>query len=121
MNGGALELLQAMNVKPSIASPGCDDGDTRLDTLAGSECEAQRIVAAFQIDRFVRNRRFDAELLRLAERPAHERHARDTGRKAEVILDPGGRAGLSAEGAAVEREHREPSPTGQAGGDEPGR
>ena len=36
---------------------------------------------------------------------AHQRHAGDAGRKAEVILDPRRGAGLAAEGAAVEHQH----------------
>ncbi len=32
----------------------------------------------------------------------------DPGRKAEVILDTGARAGLSAEGARIEHEHGKP-------------
>ena len=49
----------------------------------------------------------DSELLRLAESAAHQRHAGDAGRKAEVILDPRRSARLTAERAAIDREHRQ--------------
>ena len=62
----------------------------------------ERVAAAFEPHRFVGDRHFDPELLRLAERAAHQRHAGNPGREAEIILDSGRGAGLAAEGAAIE-------------------
>src|SRR5947209_2906014 len=77
-------------------------GEAQLETpvLAGR--------AASQTHDFVGYRHLGAELLRLVVRARHERHAGDPGGKAHVVLDPGRRAGLSAEGAAIEHDHRQP-------------
>ena len=37
----------------------------------------------------------------------HQSHARDAGRKTQIILDPGGGARLATEGSAIQNEHRE--------------
>ena len=66
------------------------------------------VVAALELHRLVGDRDLDPELLRLAERAAHQRHARNAGREAEVILDPRRGARLAAERAAIDREHGEP-------------
>ena len=81
----------------------------------------QRVVAAFELHRLVGDRHLDPELLRLAERAAHQRHAGNAGREAEIILDPRRGAGLAAERAAIEREHGQPLRAGIDRGGEPGR
>ena len=62
-----------------------------------------------------------SELLRLIVGTGHERHAADAGRKAEIVLDAGGSAGLATEGAAVEHQDREPFGGGIDGSGQSGR
>ena len=61
------------------------------------------------IERLRRHRDHDvgAELLRLGEGPAGQRLARDSRGEAEIIFDSGAGAGLSAERARVQDDHRE--------------
>jgi len=64
-----------------------------------------RIIERLQAARLIRDRHFRAELLRLIVRTRHQGHAADSGRKAQIILDPRRSAGLSAKRAAVEHEN----------------
>ena len=57
--------------------------------------------------RLVGNCHFDAELLRLVVGARHQRHARDAGRKAEIVLDARRGAGLATEGPAIEHDRRQ--------------
>src|SRR5678815_4417881 len=66
-----------------------------------------RIVTAFELHSFVGDCHFDAELLRLVEGSAHQGHSRNSGRKAEVILDARRSSGLAAERAAVDGQYRQ--------------
>jgi hypothetical protein len=50
-----------------------------------------------QARRLVRDRHVDAELQRLIIGPRHQGQAGDAGRKAQIVLDPSRRAGLTAE------------------------
>ena len=50
---------------------------------------------------------FDAEFLRLIVSARHQRHARDAGGKAEIVLDARGSARLALEGAAIEHDDRQ--------------
>ena len=81
---------------------------TRPDPLAGGQQHMARVVAALEPHRLVRDRQLDSEFLRLAVGPAHQRHAGNAGREAEIIFDPRRRARLPAERAAVDRQHRQP-------------
>ncbi len=55
-----------------------------------------------------RDRDLDPELLRLHEAPSGQRLPGDASGKAEVVLDPGTCACLTAEAALIEDQHREP-------------
>ena len=70
---------------------------------------------------FERNGDFGAEFLRLGEGAAGQRLAGNAGGKAEIILDARGSAGLAAESALVEHDHRKPLRGGIDGGRQPGR
>ena len=121
MDRRALELVEPVDLEPAVARAGGEHDDARLHPLAGREQDVARVVAAFELHRFVGNGDLDPELLRLAERAAHQRHAGNAGREAEVILDPRRGAGLAAERAAIDGEHRQPFGAGVDGGREPGR
>src|SRR5262245_5415591 len=54
------------------------------------------------------NRHFNPEFLCLIVGPRHQRHARNTSWKAQIVLDPCGGASLSTECAAIECQHRKP-------------
>src|SRR5205085_1053175 len=97
VDGWTFKLLKAIDREPSIAGTSGDDHRTRLDPFAGRELDVARIVAALEFHGLVGDRDLDAEFLRLAECAAHQCHARNPGRKAEIILDPRGCAGLAPE------------------------
>src|SRR4051794_22196084 len=97
MDRSPLELLEPLDGEAAIARARGDDDGPRLDVLAGLELDVARLIAAFELHRFLGNRDLDPELLRLAEGAAHQRHAGNAGREAEVILDSGRGAGLAAE------------------------
>jgi hypothetical protein len=59
-----------------------------------------------EADHLIRNRHFDTEFLRLIVGPCHQRYARNTGWKAQIVLDPSGGARLTTECAAIECQHR---------------
>ena len=107
MDRRAFELLEPVDLEAAIAGAGGKHDGAGLDALAGGELDVARLVAALELHRFVGNGDLDPELLRLAEGAAHQRHAGDAGREAEVILDPRRGAGLAAERAAVDRQHRQ--------------
>ena len=71
--------------------------------------ENEGVVRARAIDRLDGDGDHDvgAEFLRLNEGAGGERLAADSGRKAEVVLDPGAGAGLPAESAGVENRDRQ--------------
>ena len=108
MDRRAFELLEPLDIQPPIARAGRDHDGARLGPLAGWQLHVARIVAAFELHRLVGDRDLDPELLRLAEGAAHQRHAGNAGREAEIILDPRRGAGLPAERAAVDRKHGKP-------------
>src|SRR5262249_61516113 len=56
----------------------------------------------------VGRRRTPADLARLRDRAAGQLGARDSGREAEVVLDPAGRSRLAAERRALHDERLEP-------------
>ena len=121
----SLELREVGDVEAAIACAARDHHRARPHRLAVADGEA--VVPAGRIDRIaerhdlVRYRHLDAELLRLVVGARHQRHARNAGRKAEIVLDARRRAGLSAEGAAVEHDRRQPFRRRIDGGGQPGR
>ena len=107
MDRRSFELVEPLDLEPAVARARGEHDAARLDPLAGGQHHMARVVAAFELHRLVGDRDFDPELLRLAEGPAHQGHARNAGREAEVILDPRRSARLAAERAAIDGEHRQ--------------
>ena len=112
VDGRALELCEIRDVDAAVADAAGDHHGARADPflVREPELEARRLAGreASQAHDLVRDRHLGAELLRLVEGARHQRHAGDSGRKAHVVLDPRRRARLTAEGAAVEHDDREP-------------
>jgi hypothetical protein len=129
VDAGALERGEVRDVETEILRAAGDHHGACGDGLAVGETELEPARAGAgpaQPHHFVGYGELGAEFLGLVERSRHQRHTRDAGRKAEVVLDPGRGARLAAEGAAIETDHREPfgSPvdgrreTGRAGSDD---
>src|SRR6476469_7382906 len=106
MNGGAFELFEPLDPEAAVPRARCDHDGLRLDPFPSPQLNVAWGVAAFELHRLIRDEDLDSELLSLAERAAHERHTGDSGRKAEVILDPRRSARLTAERTTIDREHR---------------
>src|SRR5690242_13382793 len=104
MDRSALELVEALNAEATVARAGRENDRSRLNAFAGRQLDVARVVAALEPHRLIGNGDLDPELLRLAERAAHQRHAGNAGGEAEVIFDPGGRTGLTAERTAIDRQ-----------------
>ncbi len=83
-------------LRPSVSS-------SRSGSL-GAPCRA----AAIEVRDLQRNGDLGAEFLRLAERAAGERQARNAGRKAEIVLDARRCPGLAAERALIQHDDRKP-------------
>jgi len=64
-------------------------------------------IAAIELGHFERDGDLDAELERLVEGAAGERHTRNPGGKAKIILDARRSTGLAAERLLVERDRRQ--------------
>ena len=107
MDRRAFELVEPLDPEAAVARAGREHDRRACTRSPVASCDVARVVAAFELHRFVGDRDLDPELLRLAERAAHQRHARNAGREAEVILDPRRGAGLAAERAAIDRQHRQ--------------
>ena len=97
MHRRAFKLLEMIDGEAPVAGASGDHDGARLDPLAGRELHVTRVVAAFELDGFVGDQDLDPELLRLTERAAHQGHAGNSRRKAEIIFDSRGRARLAAE------------------------
>src|SRR5688572_5542899 len=105
MNRSSFERLYVGNFKAPVSRAGGEHDGARANMLTIGEGEHMSLVttaAAFKPRRLVRNRHFDTELLRLGERPTHQRHARNARRKAEEIFDTCRGPRLAAERAAVD-------------------
>jgi hypothetical protein len=126
-DAGAFEGREVGDIRPAIAGPGGDHHGARLHPTAIRELDPPRIAglpfaaAAIEPRHLERDGELGAELVRLVERASGQRHARDAGGKAEIVLDPRRGAGLSAERALVEHQHREPLGGGVDRGGEAGR
>ncbi len=126
-DAGTLEGREIRDVRPAIAGAGGDDHGARPHGAAVGELQAQRIAgaargaAAVEPRDLQRDGDLGAEFQRLAEGASGQRLAGDAGREAQIVLDPGRRAGLAADRALVEHEHREALGGGVDRGREPGR
>ena len=87
----------------------------------GGVAGGQLAATAIEPRHLERNGDLGAEFLRLVERAPSQGLARDAGRKAEIVLDPGGGSGLSAVRALVEHDDREALGGGIDRGREAGR
>ena len=96
------------NVGPAIACAAGDDDRARAQPAIVGEphrhVRARVSRRAFERRRLRRNQDLRAELLRLDEGASGQRLARDSGRKAEVVLDARAGTGLAAEGPAIEHD-----------------
>ena len=70
---------------------------------------------------FIRDRHFGAEFLRLIIGARHQRHAGNSGRKAEIVFNPRRSAGLTTERAAIEHDDGEAFRRSINGGGKAGR
>jgi hypothetical protein len=108
----------------AIARARGDHNRARLHRLPVVDLDAQRLAAvgaaAVEPHRPERDGDLGAELLRLVEGAAGKRLAGDAGREAEIILDARRSAGLAAEGALVEHDHRQAFRGGVNGGGKTG-
>src|SRR5262249_50526307 len=78
------------------------------------------ISIVIEANHLIGNRHFNTEFLRLIVGARHKRHARNTSRKAKIVLDPGGGARLTPECAAIERQYRKSLGTAIDSRSEPG-
>ena len=80
-----------------------------LDAFAAVQIEDERPVRARAIERpdADRDHHVSAEFLRLNEGAGGQGLAGDSGRKPEIVLDPGAGSGLAAESAGVENRDRQ--------------
>ena len=110
------------NVWPAIARARGDDDGARLHQLAAAKFHAQRTVAIVTVEPLglERNGELGAELLRLGIGAPGQGLAGDAGGETQVVLDAGRCAGLAADGALVEHQHREAFGGGVDGGGESG-
>src|SRR5437764_14878424 len=102
MDRRALILVELIDAQTAVARPGREHDRPRLHALARAKADMARVVTALELHRLVGDREFDAELLRLAEGTPHQRHARNAGREAEVILDLRRGRRLAAERSAID-------------------
>ncbi len=118
-----LEHVEAFDIEPPITRAAGYDDRARADSLAVIEVQSETagVIGHAQLFHFIRDRHFGAEFLRLIVGPRHQGDAGDAGRKAEIVLDPGRRAGLAAERPAIEHKNGEPFRRGIDRGREPGR
>jgi len=112
MDGRSLELRQVRQIETAIERATRHDHAARLQRLVIADAQhiasAVRVRATAQLVRLIRYRHFRTEFLRLVVGARHQRHARDAGGESEIVLDARGGAGLPAEGAAIEHDHRQP-------------
>src|ERR1700757_2877166 len=99
-------------METAISGAAGDDDTAGANSLLAGESEQEaplvRNSLALQAFNFIRDRRVDAELMRLVIGSCHQGQAADAGRKAQIVFDARRGTGLTAKGAAIEREHREP-------------
>src|SRR6185437_5739089 len=107
MDRTAFEFLKPWDLEPSVASASCDDDAACLHPLTRRKQQVAGTVSALELYGLIRDCDLHAEFLGLAKGASHQCHARDASREAEIIFDPRRRAGLTAEGTAVDDEDRQ--------------
>src|SRR6185437_9089897 len=103
-----LELRQAVDREPPVLGARREQHSARCDLAVVLEPDEMPTVPRLQGESAVRRRGASVELARLGDRAARELGAADPGGKAEVVLDPSGRAGLAAERGALDDQGVEP-------------
>src|SRR5204863_3763296 len=107
----AFEWREILDVEASIPGTAGDDHRAGADAFTIGETQQESPTAGnrliLQTHDFVRYRHLGPELLRLVVGARHQSHASDAGGKTQIILDPGGGAGLATEGSTIQHEHRE--------------
>ena len=121
VDAGAGEAVDVRGVEPAPARAGRDDDGARERVLAVVEVDAdQALGPARELDRAVEARQHRVEAARLQRGLARQLGARDAGREADVVLDPGARAGLAAGRPGLGDERPQPLRAAVDGGREPG-
>jgi hypothetical protein len=108
------KLAQQIEQRPRL-------GDLPGVAVVDDQVEGPLRTAAIEPRHLQRDGDLSPEFQRLVEGAPGQCLAGDAGGEAQIVLDPGRRAGLSAEGALVEHEHREALGGGVDRGGEAGR
>ena len=117
----ALEPIQARYGQPAVPRTGRDhDGPGACTTTVGTPDDV-RPVLALQRGRLDRDTEPGTELSALDNRPLSQLTTGDAARKAEIVLDAGGCAGLGAGRDRVEQDRVQPLGRTVDRGREPGR
>jgi hypothetical protein len=105
----ALEAGDVGDERMAISGAARDHDRPGLNAIAVLQFDDERPIRARAIERLHGDRDHDvgAEFLRLNESARGQRLAGDSGRKAEVVLDPGAGPRLPAVGAGVENRDRQ--------------
>src|SRR5258706_3157769 len=109
MDGGALKGGKVLDIEATVFGAARNDDRTSADALGIGKSDDKtlvRSVVSLQMRNLVGNRHFGSEFLRLRVSTAHQRAARDPGRKTEIILDPRRGAGLASERVAIQYQNR---------------
>ena len=112
-DAAALELRQVRDLRAAIAGAGGHHHRPRPDTPAVGEVEDVHWIRARALGSAVQpldlggEAELHPELLRLGESARHQRLPRDTGGKAQIILNARAGAGLSSKGVRFQDQDRE--------------
>ena len=115
------EFRQVGNARVAIFRARCNDDGTGLHHAAVRQFQRVRPAFAEQTRGMAGDVDVGAELLCLYQCAAGQRHAGDAGGKAEIVLDPGTRSGLSAGRIGLDHQYVETFRRRVDRGGEPGR
>ncbi|MEA2880470.1 MAG: hypothetical protein QOF14_5666 [Hyphomicrobiales bacterium] len=101
-----LESVEVVDIEPPVLGAAGKDHGTRSDLLVLGELEQKAASLRLKAPHLGRDCHLGSKFLRLVVGPRHQGDAGDTSRKTEIVFDPGGRACLTAEGAAIEHKNR---------------
>ena len=105
MHARRFERIEVLDIEPPVARAGGEDHGAGLHPFADLQTEGEGaggVRPRARLVDLVGDRHLGAEFLRLIVGARHQRHAGDSGRKAEIVFDPRRCAGLAAECAAIE-------------------
>jgi hypothetical protein len=109
VNACSLELLYSGNRQSTVTRAAGNHDGTGKRMLAVRQLQRKGTLAgvdrSIQSNHFIGDGHFDAEFLRLIEGAPHQGNAGNSSRKAQIIFNACGGAGLSTECAAVESQH----------------